>query len=143
MGPKKPSDAAQRIAELGTEAAAAGPEEVAQVIFKVKGDAEHPDNIKNLSSGPVVKRGFLEKTYVYLVKKEVEDDEVARLNVEGLRVMILHQLNTLMPQQCKRCLVDHYLMVEETPKVSGCISATPALRWSARTWVWAGLRTNT
>ena len=108
MGPnnntkkKKPSHAAQRLADLGTEAVAGGHEDVAQVIFLVKGDQEHPDNIKNLKKDAGAKRSHLEKTYAYLIGSKVEEEEVVRLNVEGLREMILHQLNILMPQQCKK-----------------------------------------
>ena len=119
MGPKKPSDAAQRLADLGTEANSEGQEEVAAVIFSVKGDVdEYVDNLKNLRSGPGLKRGALEKTYAYLIRKKVEDEEVARLNVEGLREMILHTLNTLMPQYCRGCRKDHYRRLQEEPIVS-------------------------
>ena len=119
MGPKKPSDAAQRLADLGTEANSEGHKEVAAVLFSVKGDVdEYVDNLKNLRSGPGSKRGALEKTYAYLIRKKVEDEEVARLNVEGLREMILHTLNTLMPQHCRGCRKDHYRRLEEEPMVS-------------------------
>ena len=42
---KKPSYAAQRLVDLGTEANAAGNKNVARVIFLVTGDQEHPDNV--------------------------------------------------------------------------------------------------
>ena len=41
---KKPSYAAQRLVDQGTEANAAGHTNKAQVIFLVKGDQEHPDS---------------------------------------------------------------------------------------------------
>ena len=45
---KKPSYTAQRLVDQGMEANAAGHKNKAQVIFLVKGDQEHPDNVKNL-----------------------------------------------------------------------------------------------
>ena len=83
----------------------------------MKGDTRHLDNVKNLKTGAGAKRGALERTYAYLIGKKVEE-EIAKLNVEGLREMILHTLNTLMPQGCKRCLTDHYRMLDEVPKVT-------------------------
>ena len=51
---------------------------------------------------------------------------MARLKVEGLREMILHRLNTLMPQQCKMCLKNYYLMIKEQAVVSCLRCIMPA-----------------
>ena len=60
-------------ADLGTEANGAGQEKIAAVIFLVKGDAQHLENIKPLKTSAGAKQGALERTYAYLIGKKVED----------------------------------------------------------------------
>ena len=81
---KKPSYAAQRLVDLGTEANAAGHKNVAQVIFLIKGDQEYPKNVKNLKKDTGAKKNNLTEACSYLIGKTVEEG-VARLIVEGLR----------------------------------------------------------
>ena len=49
------------------------------------------------------------------MSKTVEEKQVARLKVEGLREMILHILTGVF---CQICLRDHYLMIKEQAVVS-------------------------
>ena len=101
---------------------------MAAVILLVKSEQEHGANVKNLKSGPGARRGPLAGTYAYLMNQKETDKEVSRLNVEGLRLMILHRLNTLMPQGCKKCRKDHYLMVSEKPGVTCLRCDQPACK---------------
>ena len=110
----KPGIAAERLAELATKAKTDGKKDIADVILKVKAEKEHVDNLKGLGKA---KQPELASTYAYLMNKERKDEEVSGLTVAGLRLMILHRLNTLMPKECEKCLKDHTQDREEIPKV--------------------------
>ena len=114
----KPGSAAERLADLATSAKGDGKQEIAEVILKVKAEKEPVDNLKGLKNA---KKTELASTYAYLLNKEEKDKEVSCLNVDGLRLMILHRLNTLMPKECEKCLKDHTPDREEMPKVM-CIT---------------------
>ena len=110
----KPGIAAERLADLATEAKSEGKQEIAEVILKVKAENEHGDNLKGLKKA---KQAEMKSTYAYLLNKEEKDEDVSSLNIFGLRLMILHRLNTLMPKECEKCLKDHTPDREEIPKV--------------------------
>ena len=110
----KPSSAAERLADLATRAKEDGKQEIAGIILKVKAEKEPDDNLKGLKNA---KKTELASTYAYLLNKEEKDKEVSSLNVDGLRLMILHRLNTLMPKECEKCLKDHTPDREDIPKV--------------------------
>ena len=100
----KPSSAAERLADLATRAKEDGKHEIAGIILKVKAEKEPDDNLKGLKNAKMTE---LASTYAYLLNKEEKDKEVSCLKVDGLRLMILHRLNTLMPKECEKCLKDH------------------------------------
>ena len=111
----KPSTAAERLADLATNAKADGKQEIAEVILKVKAEKETEENLKGLKNA---KKAELVSTYAYLIDKEEKDKEVSSLTVDGLKSMILHRLNTLMPKECEKCRKDHTQDREEIPKVT-------------------------
>ena len=110
----KPGIAAERLAQLATKAKEDGKGDIADVILKVKAEKEHVDNLKGLKKA---KQADLASTFAYLMNKMKNDEEVSSLTVDGLRLMILHRLNVLMPKECEKCLKDHTQDREETPKV--------------------------
>ena len=72
------------------------------------------DNYKSLSSQARTK---LSKTYAHLMNVDIEDEKVARLSKDGLRVMILHRMQELMPEQCGTCLKTYYYERTDQPMV--------------------------
>ena len=112
----KPTFAAERLAQLATEANNEGLDNVSRIIMKVKAGEEHGENLKALDKQTL--KDELAATYAYLSNCEKKDKEVSMLNKEGLKLMILHQLRTLMPRQCGKCLKDHTQDRLEKPKVT-------------------------
>ena len=64
------------------------------------------------------KKEELVSTYAYLINKDEKDEEVACLKPEGLKLMIIHRLTTLMPFQCGKCLREYCQERQENSKVT-------------------------
>ena len=111
---EKPTNAAQRLADLGTEAKREGKDRVAETILSVKYGKGHEQQVRSLKG----KKEELVSTYAYLINKDEKDEEVACLKPEGLKLMIIHRLTTLMPFQCGKCLRDYCQERQENSKVT-------------------------
>ena len=104
---EKPKNAAERLADLGTEAKREGKDRVGETILSVKYGKGHEQQVKSLKG----KKEELVSTYE-------KDEEVACLKPEGLKLMIIHRLTTLMPFQCGKCLRDYFQERQENSKVT-------------------------
>ena len=111
---EKPTNAAQRLADLGTEAKREGKDRVGETILSVKYGKGHEQQVRSLKG----KKEELVSTYAYLINKDEKDEEVACLKPEGLKLMIIHRLTTLMPFQCGKCLRDYCQERQENSKVT-------------------------
>ena len=111
---EKPTNAAQRLADLGTEAKREGKDRVAETILSVKYGKGHEQQVRSLKG----KKEELVSTYAYLINKDEKDEEVACLKPEGLKLMIIHRLTTLMPFQCGKCLREYCQERQENSKVT-------------------------
>ena len=109
----KPTNAAQRLVELGTNAKSEGKDRVAEMIFNVKAGTDPDQQLRSLKG----KKEELVSTYAYLINKDEKDKEVTCLKPDGLKLMIIHRLNTLMPIECGKCLKDYCQEREENSKV--------------------------
>ena len=89
--------------------------EIAATIYKVKDGHSWKANYQNLNEAS---RDNLAKTYAHLMGFErVEVEEVAVLNKDGLRVMILHRLLQLMPTNCQTCHNTYFYGTTDRPMV--------------------------
>ena len=112
----KPTSAAERLAELATEAKSEGLDDVSHIIYQVKAGEEPEENLKALVRFKAKKEVWA-ATYAFLLNCEKKDEEVSMLNLDGLRLMILHRLRTLMPKECGKCLKNHTQDRQDRPKV--------------------------
>jgi hypothetical protein len=71
---------------------------IGTVINAIKTSDNFAQNCKNLGS---TTKENLKITYSFLAGKEEGDSMVNSLKVEGLKVMIMHQLSTMMPRTCQ------------------------------------------
>ena len=111
---EKPKNAAERLADLGTEAKREGKDRVGETILSVKYGKGHEQQVRSLKG----KKEELVSTYAYLINKDEKDEEVACLKPEGLKLMIIHRLTTLMPFQCGKCLREYCQERQENSKVT-------------------------
>ena len=111
---EKPKNAAERLADLGTEAKREGKDRVGETILSVKYGKGHEQQVRSLKG----KKEELVSTYAYLINKDEKDEEVACLKPEGLKLMIIHRLTALMPFQCGKCLRDYCQERQENSKVT-------------------------
>ena len=105
-------------------------EEVKAALFKVKMGVLWESNYKSLQG---VGRQVMAKTYAYLKDIKVEDDAITKLNVAGLRIMLLHRLLELMPELCRTCNKTNFFERTEVPMVrcsrcnkGACVECYPA-----------------
>ena len=89
-------------------------EEVKAALFKVKMGVTWESNFKGLQG---VSRQVMAKTYAYLKDIKVEDEAITKLNVAGLRIMLLHRLLELMPELCRTCNKTYFFERTEVPMV--------------------------
>ena len=90
-------------------------DDIEETIFKVKMTQTWTESYKSLNEQS---RDKLAKTYAHLMNLEdTSSEEVAKLNKDGLRVMVLHRLQELMPEQCQTCTKTHSYHRTETPMV--------------------------
>ena len=89
-------------------------EEVKAALFKVKMGVTWESNYKGLQG---VSRQVMAKTYAYLKDIKVEDEAITKLNVAGLRIMLLHRLLELMPELCRTCNKTYFFERTKVPMV--------------------------
>ena len=70
---------------------------IGKVINAVKTSDKYVQNNKNLSA---VSKD-LKTTQSYLTGLKEKDTKLEALKVEGLKIMVMHQLKMIMPQKCK------------------------------------------
>ena len=92
----------------------ANDEEVKAALFKVKMGVVWETNYKALQG---VNRQVMAKTYAYLKDTKVDDDAITKLNVAGLRIMLLHRLLELMPELCRTCNKTSFFERTQVPMV--------------------------
>ena len=89
--------------------------DIAETIYLVKDSNSWEANYKSLNNQSKDK---LAKTYAFLMSYDsVEDEEVPRLNRDGLRTMVLHRLTQLMPEQCQICIKTYFYETTDKPMV--------------------------
>ena len=75
-------------------------QEIATIIYAVKIDN---DLKKNYSSLHKYSRELLAKTYAWLMKVEVDNEEIVQMNKEGLKKMMVWRIFQITAEQCRTC----------------------------------------
>ena len=77
----KPLSAAERLADLATEAKNEGLDDVSHIIYQVKAGEKPEENLKALVKAKA-KKDVLVATYAFLLNREKKDEEVSMLKPE-------------------------------------------------------------
>ena len=143
----QPKNDQEMLVSLATAAGAMGLEKVNTTLYKIKTGGTFNENVKNLSDKDI-SREDLRRTYAFLLATTEEDSRVAKLKLEGLRIMINVRVLEIMPTWCKTCVSDKpfYPMRGETPKVQclrcrksacpSCYGEEARLQASTNRWVY-------
>ena len=84
---------------------------MAVVIFKSKINNSYKQNFAGLSQ---FDRDLLTKTYAWLMKIAIDDEDILKLNKEGLKKMILYRIAQITTDICRSCTkMVHYSREEE------------------------------
>ena len=87
------------LIKLATEAEILKLENVGKTIYLIKAST-YDENVKRLIKAST---DDLKRTYAFLLATTVEDPRVARLKMEGLRMMVVTRIIELMPMNCMPC----------------------------------------
>ena len=91
---------------LHNEAKKEEDEELAAIIFSIKINNSYKQNYAALSKPT---QASLIKTYAWLMKTNTNDDKVVKLNLQGIKNMILYRINQITADLCRSCnKVVHY-----------------------------------
>ena len=77
---------------------------IGKTINAVKTSDSFNQNMKNLGG---IQKDNLRMTYAYLAGLDKNDNNLLSLKVEGLKIMVLHHLKLVMPQDCLDCKVKY------------------------------------
>ena len=75
-------------------------QEMATVIYVLKINNDYK---KNYSSLHKFSRELLAKTYAWLMKVGVDNEEIAQMNKEGLKKMMVWRISQITAEQCRSC----------------------------------------
>ena len=93
---------------------AKGDGDIEETIFKVKMSQTWDQSFKSLNDQS---RDKLAKTFAWLRNEDTNHEDIAKLTKDGLRVMVLHRLQELMPELCQTCHNNNFYDRTDQPMV--------------------------
>ena len=85
-------------------------EEIATIVYKVKVNNLYKENISSLHK---CNREQLSKVYAWLMKIQVDDEDIVQMSKEGLKKMIIWRMFQITAEECRSCLKMVHLSREE------------------------------
>jgi GTP-binding protein EngB required for normal cell division len=112
-----PENDLEMLSYLATEANQMKLENVDKTIYQIKMKDSLEQNGRNLSE---MKKEELRRTYAFLLATTEDDPRVAKLKLEGLKIMTMVRVLELRPAQCRTCDSGKAFFPrrDEVPKVS-------------------------